>query len=535
MVQAVQNQTTQSQANYIPRLVEPMLIDSLARPFVTMITGARQVGKSTLLERLVKHAQSLVSGKLHKTGVIETRVFYYTLDDIPLRAQLKKDITYIQKDIELAIGTSIFSINKKVYVFIDEIQKFLPLLDWIKQVYDRNSANIKFVITGSSVTGFTKKLTETLAGRIEFVHLYPLVLLELLQKRFNFKKGFWQLFFEAFASAGMPAQAKAEKTGKSGGAGSASKTSASAGSFDPTYMLDALNQTQDVDVKNVTIDTFKTLYNAFRTDVRAVVGSFLESLFFGGMPKVYQLPPDQRQAILSNYINVYLEKEIGYIARNIDLELFGLSLASFARFNAKPINIQEIAKQVGIARSSIYKYLDLLEQTFLVQKLYAYPTSLKNINRTLELAYLDTGLLNVLLNISSPKDLTTSLYLPQILTSYLLTNLMAVSSLLGLNIKPHYLLDYDDHKIDLVFDYRNLTIGFINDPMQQMDMRKMQATVKLLTKASGQKTVLVIKPTWDVTNMSLDYNITYLEELSESEFKGKKQVYLLEAPYFYFV
>lgn len=513
---------------YIPRQVEDKLKVSLQKPLITMITGARQVGKSTLLGKLKDYVVENFSTK-NNGFVFENNVFSYTLDDIPLRAQLKKDITFLQKDIELALATSIFEVRKPIYIFIDEIQKYLPLLEWIKQVYDRNSSYVKFVVTGSSVTGLSKKLTETLAGRIEFIHLTPITLPELFSFRYGFKTTFWQNLFDKILGERLPESSVEIDT-----QGDSNKPV----DFDPANLLDDLENTKETDITEDLISSIKDLIPFYQKSIKSIVGSYLEHIFYGGMPKIYNMPVQERQSVLQSYITVYLEKEVGYVARNIDLELFGLSLSSFAKFNGAPINIQEVAKEVGIARPSIYRYLDLLEQTFLIKRIYPYPQSGKDKLKSVELVYLDTGLLNVLLNITDIKELVNSPYLQQIMLSHIVLSIWSLLSQTSLSTKLYYWQDYEDHKVDLIVDAKDVTIAVVLDIMDSMDTRKLVTTIRRFSQYAKGKSVVFIKPLWDVKNFNLDFNIRNitdsLKELVDKDGDDStlsaKQIYLVEAP-----
>ncbi len=504
---------------YIPRFVEKKLIKSLQAPIITMITGARQVGKSTLLNRLSEYASKTFGNKDNDFS-FETNTFIYTLDDIPLRAQLKKDITYIQKDVELGLAQSLISVTKPVFIFIDEIQKYLPLLDWIKQIYDANSKFIKFVITGSSVTGFSKRLTETLAGRIEFVHLTPISLAELYSFRFGINKYF---FNEILLNTDSTLLAQKEDEDDSL-------------AYNPEAFLDDLEQDHSVDLLDVVPTILNDIARKLRKNLKSAVGTYLEHLFYGGMPKIYTVPVLKRRDILSSYITVYLEREVGYVARNIDLELFGLSLSSFARFNGMPINIQEIAKEVGIARPSIYRYLDLLEQTFLIKKVYPYPNSGKNKVKSMKLVYLDTGLLNVLLNIGDMKELVSSPFLKQVVLSHFVLDLWVFLSRYGISNNIYYWQDYEDHSVDLIVDFKDITLAFILDIPNKLDSRKFVTTIKNFTKYAKGKNVIFIHPVWDIKNFTLDITFRKLDEvISDKNGVTDKNIYLLEAPVYFLV
>lgn len=113
---------------------------------VLLISGARQVGKSTLA--------------LHLN--IEN---YITLDDINIYEMAKNNPKGF-----------IESLDKPV--IIDEIQRLPELLISIKEFVDKERINGDFILTGSaSLQGF-KDISDSLAGRIGIVELYPFCLKE---------------------------------------------------------------------------------------------------------------------------------------------------------------------------------------------------------------------------------------------------------------------------------------------------------------------------------------------------------------------
>lgn len=118
---------------------------------VLLITGARQVGKSTLL----KHCDPDRS--------------YVTLDDYKAR--------------ELAINEpELFLQRYKAPIIIDEIQYAPNLLSYIKIAADSSDAKGQFWLTGSQQFHMMKNVTESLAGRVAVIELKGFSLKELVQE-----------------------------------------------------------------------------------------------------------------------------------------------------------------------------------------------------------------------------------------------------------------------------------------------------------------------------------------------------------------
>ncbi|OQX11405.1 MAG: ATPase [Thiothrix lacustris] len=119
-----------------------------------LITGARQVGKSTL-------ALSL--------GIDN----YVTLDDIATYQSAKAD----PKGFILSLRTP---------VVIDEVQRVPEVFVAIKEQIDQDCTPGRFVLTGSSNLQGFKQVSDSLAGRIGIVDLYAFNLSEIIGQPVNF-------------------------------------------------------------------------------------------------------------------------------------------------------------------------------------------------------------------------------------------------------------------------------------------------------------------------------------------------------------
>ncbi|MDO9028417.1 MAG: ATP-binding protein, partial [Candidatus Roizmanbacteria bacterium] len=139
----------------IKRHLSPDIIDSLKHFPVVLITGARQVGKSTLAQELARS---------------EWGAQYLTLDNrIVLDAVLEDPDGFIK-------GTPVPAI-------IDEIQRAPDLMRAIKLAVDRNRKPGQYLLTGSANLMTLSKVSETLAGRIALHELQPFSWSEISNKK----------------------------------------------------------------------------------------------------------------------------------------------------------------------------------------------------------------------------------------------------------------------------------------------------------------------------------------------------------------
>lgn len=139
------------------RLIEPKVAIALKDTPVVLINGARQTGKSTLAKGLITQHQRQ----------------YYTLDDYStLNAATSDPANFIN--------------NLPEYVVLDEIQRAPELFIAIKASIDENRRPGRFLLTGSANVLLLPRLSESLAGRIEILTLWPLSLQEIYTQSENF-------------------------------------------------------------------------------------------------------------------------------------------------------------------------------------------------------------------------------------------------------------------------------------------------------------------------------------------------------------
>lgn len=151
----------------IERELWKRLTSELTKNEVTILLGPRQVGKTTLLLKLIEHLKPQTE-----------KIFYYNLDDVEVRSKIKRDFRFIKKDIEQKMGYLIENTQGKIYLFIDEGQKSPDIFDLVKMLYDQH-LNIKVFISGSSSLNIREKTAETLSGRANYLYLFPLTFTEM--------------------------------------------------------------------------------------------------------------------------------------------------------------------------------------------------------------------------------------------------------------------------------------------------------------------------------------------------------------------
>jgi hypothetical protein len=131
--------------NYITRNLEKVVSQATKEYPVVMVTGPRQVGKTTMLQKLMEG----------------TERGYVTLDDLNERSIAKTD-------------PELFLQLHKPPVLIDEVQYAPELFTYIKLHVDKNHQPGAFWLTGSQVFKLMHGVQESLAGRVAVLSLTSL-------------------------------------------------------------------------------------------------------------------------------------------------------------------------------------------------------------------------------------------------------------------------------------------------------------------------------------------------------------------------
>ncbi len=137
---------------YKQREITKSLLGALKDMPVVVLTGMRQVGKSTLIQG--------------EPALMNRR--YINLDDF--------------SHLEAARRNPESLIEGEDQVTIDEVQKCPELLTVIKRAVDRNRTAGRFLLSGSANFALLKGISETLAGRAVYLILYPFTQREITRE-----------------------------------------------------------------------------------------------------------------------------------------------------------------------------------------------------------------------------------------------------------------------------------------------------------------------------------------------------------------
>ena len=139
---------------YIERAITSVLKNRVTSSKCLLLTGARQVGKSTIIKHVFPEYN---------------------------RADFDDRLTWLQAREE----PKLFFMNNPRPLFIDEVQKENSILEEIKLIVDNSDARGNFILSGSGKLELMKGMSESLAGRVSVMELSGLSIREIKGVNFN--------------------------------------------------------------------------------------------------------------------------------------------------------------------------------------------------------------------------------------------------------------------------------------------------------------------------------------------------------------
>jgi len=287
----------------IHRLLSGPLREALSDTPAVLINGARQTGKSTL-------AQSGDRGRENRQ--------YLTFDDPGILAAARRD-------------PNGFIAGLNLPVTLDEVQHAPELFPVIKAAIDRKRRPGQFLLTGSANVMLLPKLSESLAGRIEVLTLWPFSQGEL----HGVKENFVETVFS---------RNHANWSGKR-----------------PLISWEEL----------------------------------LAIMVAGGYPPaVARHNPARREAWFQSYVMTMLQRDVRDLASIADVTAIPRLLSVVATRAGNLLNFADLSRTMALPQTTLKRYFALLEGTFPVQLLRPWARNLgKRVIQTPKVYLNDSGLL----------------------------------------------------------------------------------------------------------------------------------------------
>jgi uncharacterized protein len=353
----------------IDRRLAARLLDALQDRPVALLVGPRQSGKSTL-------ALSLAEGA-HPAR-------YLTFDDPPTLAAAAGD----------PVG---FLSGLAGDVVLDEVQLVPELFRPLKATVDRNRRAGRFLLTGSAQVLLLPRLSESLAGRMEVLTLWPLAQSETV--------GTAGSFVDALFAAGPLAR-------------------------------DAGSPPDADDIRRLII-----------------LGGFPEVRTLR--------TPARRDAWFASYVSTILQRDVRDIANIDGLVTMPALLSLLAARSAGLLNASELSRSGGVKLTTLNRYLALLETVFLVQRVPAWSANLgKRLVKAPKLHFVDTGLAAHLLGLDEEGLAAAPAQFGALLETFVVGELQKALGWSNTRARLFHFRSSDRREVDLVLeDARGRIVG----------------------------------------------------------------------------
>jgi len=316
---------------YFSRKLQKKIHLWLDKPDTLVISGARQVGKTTLL--------GLLKEDIKKKWGESRNVLSFNLEDTDQLSALNRDPKYFR---EYCVFSGADPSRESV-VMIDEVQYLNDPSHFLKYLADFEPS-LKLIVTGSTSLGI-KRFKDGMTGRKKAFTLFPLDFQEFLwfKGKQSLSSIFGELHFTRFTSR------KAE--------------------IDPER-IKPIEHEMDV------------LFEEY-------------ILYGGYPKVVLAMSQEEKLEELRELFKAYELKDVNILFDVANISAFRGLFKLLAGSVGGLLNVNELSATLGIGRDTVRRYLSVLENSFISQMLPPFHTNMrKELTRMPKLFFLDTGLRN---------------------------------------------------------------------------------------------------------------------------------------------
>ncbi|HEU5281087.1 MAG TPA: ATP-binding protein [Gammaproteobacteria bacterium] len=344
------------------RHITESLKTALADTPAVFLNGARQTGKSTLVKSLFE----------------PTNAHYLTFDNPNVLAAAKHDpLHFIQ--------------GQRGAVILDEVQKAPEIFPIIKMAIDQTRTPGRFLLTGSTNILLLPRISESLAGRMEILNLYPLSQGEIHGQREHF-----------------------------------------------------IEQAFD---KNTTFSSLK--YASIARD------TLIHRMLSGGYPEPYHRTESRRFAWFDAYITTLLQRDVRDLANIEGLTQLPHLLKLLATRIACLTNFSDLSRDIQLPQTTLKRYFTLLETTFLCFTVPAWSNNLgSRLVKSPKLYLNDTGLIASLLDAHQKRIETNGSMLGRLLENFIVAELLKQNSWSKYRTEFYHFRTPKGQEVDLILENR---------------------------------------------------------------------------------
>ncbi len=297
---------------------------------IELIIGPRQSGKTTIMFMLIFNL-------LQHHNIKSDQIFYISLDSIFYLSEFENPMFFLRK------LKDFYSKEKRIFLFIDEIQRLKNPGKFLKGIYDLDK-NIKIFVTGSSSLEIKAKIKEFLTGRKKESLILPISFKEYL---------------------------------------------------DDEKAIKNLKQFENLSIKSLQYwlenENLYGKYLSNRMNEFAILGSYPAIL--------NQNKNEKKKEELWEIYNSYIKKDIVDFMNIAKVNIYNNLVKTLSSQIGNLINKSEISSLIGSNMLTISKYINILQETYVIYQLPPYVSNRRNeIKSTHKCYFLDNGIRNLSIN-----------------------------------------------------------------------------------------------------------------------------------------
>jgi predicted AAA+ superfamily ATPase len=218
--------------------------------------------------------------------------------------------------------------------------------------------------------------------------------------------------------------------------------------------MQALSRSESLGYESAPFDTSNTrLSKRAKFVPKEDVHEIFARIHRGGMPELLAHPGMHTDDYYASYLTTYLERDVRDLTQVADELTFLRFLTAAAARTARPLIIEEIARDAGISAPTAKRWISLLVTSGIAILIPSYHKNvLKRAVKMPLLHFLDTGLCAHILRWNSPEVLETGAMAGQFFESWVFSEIYKSHINAGSQPAFHYYRDKDRNEIDLLIE-----------------------------------------------------------------------------------
>lgn len=385
---------------FYPRLLEEKIQKTWKQTKVLLLVGPRQVGKSTILRHLYPNYQNIV------------------LDPVQDAYNLKNDSDLFLKSFSSPL-------------ILDEVQYYPNIFSSLKRKVDETSSSQQYILTGSQNFSMLKQISESMAGRVIILNLYPFTFLEKEKIK------------------------------------------------NPLWIESYLKQE----------DLIKSLETAFLSkDVYTL-------MWQGGLPGLLEKEESFYQDYFNSYIQTYIERDMRLLLEIKNIYDFSKFMRLLALLSAQEINYAQLGRDLGIANSTAISWKNALQASLIYTEIEPYfGNTIKRLSKKPKGYFFDTGLLCYLNMIQTPLQLVQHPKVGSIFETYIINEISRYLKAKMPSTYLYHWRTTSQQEVDLVLEYGGILYPLeikLKSYISKSDIRGIESFFQLYKDKSSPLGVIV--------------------------------------------